>query len=131
LLAQKTNQKRAASDLFGDYHFLGCPRITTRRLRHLAEPPQTVMLTFRPSLRSLKNANLFPRRSDDIDRLTAIWVDISNIFKTVAIPQNYLRPFEIQLPVALCVSSVDLCVTNQLQDFKTPGFILSSLPFHH
>jgi hypothetical protein len=51
--------------------------------------------------------------------------------KTVAIPQNYLRPFEIQLSVALCVSSVDLCVTNQLQDFKTPGFILSFLPSPH
>jgi hypothetical protein len=72
LLAQKTNQKRAASDLFWDYHFLGCSRITTRRLRQMAEPPQTVMLTFRPSLRSLKNANLFPKRSDGIDRLTAI-----------------------------------------------------------
>jgi hypothetical protein len=54
LLAQKTNQKRAASDLFWDYHFLGCPRITTRRLRQMAEPPQTVMLTFKPSLRSLQ-----------------------------------------------------------------------------
>jgi hypothetical protein len=89
------------------------------------------MLTFRPSLRSLKNANLFPKRSDGIDRLTAIWVDISNIFKTVAIPQNYLMPFEIQLSVALCVSSVDLCVTNQLQDSNTPGLILSSLLSHH
>jgi hypothetical protein len=52
----------------------------------MAEPPQTVMLTFKPSLRSLKNANLFPKRSDGIDRLMAIWVDISYIFKTIDSP---------------------------------------------
>jgi hypothetical protein len=94
LLAQKTNQKRAASDLFWDYHFLGCSRITTRRLRQMAEPPQTVMLTFKPSLRSLKNANLFPKRSDGIDRLMAIWVDISYIFKTIDSPQSQVLATE-------------------------------------
>jgi hypothetical protein len=30
LLAQKMNQKRAASNLFWEYHFVSCPRGTTR-----------------------------------------------------------------------------------------------------
>jgi hypothetical protein len=38
----------------------------------------------------------FQKKFGGIDRLTGIWVDISKIFKTVAIPQNNLRPFEIQ-----------------------------------
>jgi len=60
----------------------------------MAEPPQTVMLTFKPSLRSLKNANLFPKRSDGIDRLMAIWVDISYIFKTIDSPQSQVLATE-------------------------------------
>jgi len=84
LLAQKTNQKRAASDLFWDYHFLGCPRITT----HLrSAQAQTVMLTFCPSLRSLKNANQFQKRSEGVDRLTAIWLKFQTYSKQSSYPK--------------------------------------------
>jgi hypothetical protein len=75
LLAQKTNQKRAASDLFWDYHFLAYPRITTRgpalhagsfaKIAHraifLRSAPSNSNAYFNPSLRSLQNANLFPK----------------------------------------------------------------------
>jgi hypothetical protein len=50
-------KKRAASDLFWDYHFFICPRITTRR------PSSSLNSNacFIPTLRRFKNANLFPK----------------------------------------------------------------------
>jgi hypothetical protein len=47
-------------------------------------------------LRSFLGLTFSQKISEGIDRLTAICVDISNNFKTVAFSQNSLRPFEIQ-----------------------------------
>jgi hypothetical protein len=51
------------------------------------------MLAYALRFATSKMLIYFQKRFGGIARLTAIWVEISNILKTVAFSQNSLRPF--------------------------------------